>query len=194
MLDNKNREMPKRIFIIAQLFFLTGVYAIYSVVADLINGHLYINLGVFMLPVGIGLFKGKSSSRWWAKFWMILGYVLCALMMVMLSFGDSSSFSAEWFGRSFVGGDALPYGWSICFVCLATNIVLHKLLCSAKSDTYFEQADSTTESDRDLRQENVIARKSYRKFMKAFPDVDHLPSKERHEKFRRWRAEMSISE
>ena len=66
------------------LFCLAGMLAIWEVISDLVHSHLNLNFAVFLLPVGIGLLRGKPRSQWWARFWFILGYILCALLVVMV--------------------------------------------------------------------------------------------------------------
>ena len=193
-------KIPKRIFIIALLFCLFGVWAIIGIVVGIFNNHLNIHLSFFMLPVGIGLFKGKPSSRWWARFWIILGYLLCGAMLI-LGTAKPSWIHADWFGRKLEGSEALLYMWIASFAMLAVLILLHKLLYSAKAEAYFSRAsvqpvitDPVMESDRNLRRENAMDHKLYTEFMLSSPEVDSLPAKERHEQFRRWKTARGIPE
>lgn len=191
-------KLPKRIFIIALLFCLGGLFAIYSIVEGLFNDHLNVNLSIFMLPVGIGLFKGKASSRWWARFWIILGYILWGAMMILSAVKPSWT-QAAWFGRKLEGSEALPYVWAVSLASFAILILLHKLLYSAKSEAYFSRepsqagvTDSDMESDRNLRRENAMDHKLYKEFMLSSPEVDGLPSKEKHELFRQWKTAKGV--
>lgn len=187
--------MPKRVFIIGLLFCVAGAWAIYEIVHGLFHDHLYVNLSAFMLPVGIGLFKGKVSSRWWARLWIILGYVLCAALMVM-SLVKPSWAAAEWFGRKLSGSAAVPYVWGFSVGLLVILVVLHRLLYSAKADLYFVGSgevggrdDLDFEGNDDLRREVGRDHKLYRRFLVDVPGVDNLSSRDRHEAFRHWKVE-----
>ena len=55
-----------------------------------------------MLPVGIGLLKGRSSSLHWAKFWIGLFSLLFASLLVFYPFLNDIN-SARWFDKELVG-------------------------------------------------------------------------------------------
>ena len=63
-------KRPVGITIIAILFILSGAWSGFEMIQDLYLGRFDINFGVLTIPVGIGLFIGRSSSRGWAKFWI----------------------------------------------------------------------------------------------------------------------------
>jgi len=128
--------MPKRIFIIGILFCLGGVLAIWEVVSDLFRSHINLNFAVLLLPVGIGILKGKKSSQWWGRFWIILGYIGCGLL-VGSSLVWPENVTANGFGREIKGSEAVPYVLAGTVIIAATFIVLHKLLYSETAINYF---------------------------------------------------------
>lgn len=136
------RKMPKRVLLIGILFCLGGVLAIWDVVSDLSRGHIDINLAVFLLPVGIGLLKGKRTSQWWARLWVILGYVACFL----LATASPENVTASWFGREMKGDAAVPYVVSVAVAFALALLVIHRLLYSEKAMAFFsrgsEQGDA----------------------------------------------------
>jgi len=134
--------MPKRIIIIGILFCLGGFLAIWEVLSDLFRSHINLNFAVFMLPVGIGLLRGKPRSQWWARFWIILGYILCALlvMIVILSPGNAH---ASWLGREIRGSGAIPYVLLVSALLAVALIAMHKLLYSEKAKVYFNRTSES---------------------------------------------------
>ncbi|RYD49041.1 MAG: hypothetical protein EOP85_02385, partial [Verrucomicrobiaceae bacterium] len=70
--------MPKRILIIGILFCLNGLAAGWDMVSAPFENRFSLNLAVLMLPVGIGLLRGRDSSRRWANVWIVLGFAMCA--------------------------------------------------------------------------------------------------------------------
>ncbi|RYD49040.1 MAG: hypothetical protein EOP85_02380 [Verrucomicrobiaceae bacterium] len=68
--------MPRCILIIGILFCICGVLNACDLVFELFYSNRFnFNLGVLMLPVGIGLLRGQDSSRRWASVWLGLGIV-----------------------------------------------------------------------------------------------------------------------
>lgn len=131
--------MPARVLIIGAIFCLAGVLAIWSViVAALVESRLNINLAAFMLPVGIGLFKGRPSSRAWAGFWIVLGYLGC-LLMAGLTVAAPQSVSGSWFERELHGAEAASYALLAAATMLVVLIAVHKLLYSEKASAYFSR-------------------------------------------------------
>ncbi len=100
--------MPIRILVIGLLYCIAGVLAIREVVADLMQDDLNLNFGVFLLPVGIGLVRGKSGSRAWVKFWTGLGSLL-VVVIVIFPFVNATALTADWFGEKIRGSRAVPY-------------------------------------------------------------------------------------
>jgi hypothetical protein len=128
--------MPKRVLIIGLLFMLFGALAIWTVIEAALRNRIYLNFGVFLFPVGIGLLRGKISSRWWARMWIILGYLGIGLMIV-LALASPQSLSASWFDAEVRGRRAVPYVIAAAAVLAAGLIVCHRLLYSPKANGYF---------------------------------------------------------
>ena len=131
--------MPKRILIIGILFCLFGTFAIWDVLSDLPKSHINLNFGVFSLPVGIGLLRGKASSQWWARFWIILGYIACGLAIVVATLNPDSA-KATFFGESLRGAAALPLCFAMVIVAAAIFYAIHRLLYSEPANAYFHRA------------------------------------------------------
>lgn len=138
----EEETMPKRILIIGLMFCIGGGLAIWEVVSDLLRSHLNFNFAVLLLPVGIGLLRGRSTSRWWARFWIVLGYFGCALLIVA-AIVSPGNVNASWFDRKISGAEAVPYvivgsvlfGLLLCFV--------HRLLYSPKASAFFNPISET---------------------------------------------------
>jgi hypothetical protein len=130
--------MPKRIITIGVLFVVCGLFAIWSVLSGLANNRINLNFAVLMLPVGVGLLRGKRSSQWWARFWIILGYCMMGLL-VMLAFAMPHNVNATWFGNRIRGPSAIPYVIFVAIVFTAVLNVVHRLLYSEKSNAYFNR-------------------------------------------------------
>jgi len=130
--------MPKRVFIIGLLFCLGGILAIWEVLSGLFQSCLNLNFAVLLLPVGIGLLRGKQGSQWWARFWIILGYILCGALIILVMLSPGSA-RATWFGTELQGSGAAPYviGMALFFAVLL--FVLHKLLYSEKANRFFRR-------------------------------------------------------
>ena len=130
--------MPKRILIIGTLFSLGGLLAAWEVISALLNSHINLNFGVLMLPVGIGILTGKESSQWWGRFWIILGYLLCALL-VIVAVTSPESLTVNYSNRDIHGNEALP-SLMLGIALLALLLVsMHRLLYSQKANNYFNQ-------------------------------------------------------
>ena len=130
--------MPKRIIAIGLLFLVFGLLAIWGVIVGMAHNKISLNFAVLTLPVGIGLLRGKRSSQWWARFWIILGYCMMGLMVV-LAFSMPQSVHATWFGNRIRGASAVPYVVFVAIVFTLVLIVLHRLLYSEKSNAYFNR-------------------------------------------------------
>jgi len=67
---------------IAIILIIFGLDSLYSTID---SGFHTKDLGVFMIPVGIGLLRRKDSSRAWARFWLFLCFLsLCFTLGIVL--------------------------------------------------------------------------------------------------------------
>lgn len=128
--------MPKRILLIGVLFCLGGLSAIWDVLSGLSESRLNLNFAVFLLPVGIGLLRGKRRSLGWARFWIILGYVLCGVLAVG-AVVSPGSVHATWFGTKLQGPAAAPYVIGLALSCAGLLFAVHRLLYSEKANRFF---------------------------------------------------------
>lgn len=133
-----NWTMPKRILLIGLLFCLGGIGAIWDVFADLFVSRINVNFAVLLLPVGVGLLRGNRSSQWWARFWIILGYFLCGLLLVLALVSPGAAY-ATWFQREIRGPEAVPYVIMLGILFLVLLAAMHALLYSEKASSYFEK-------------------------------------------------------
>jgi hypothetical protein len=128
--------MPKRVLVIGMLFCVGGILAIWDVVASLLNGDINLNFGVLLLPVGIGLLRGRPSSQWWARFWIILGYIGCGLLVAAVIVWPEAAY-ATWFDSQLRGPAAVPYVVGMAMLSAVLLVVMHKLLYSEKANEFF---------------------------------------------------------
>jgi len=67
---------------IAVILIIFGLDSLYSTIQ---SGFHTKDLGVCMIPVGIGLLRRKDSSRAWARFWLFLAALpLCLTLGIVL--------------------------------------------------------------------------------------------------------------
>jgi hypothetical protein len=129
-------KMPLRILIIGASFCLAGLTAVADVFQSLSEHHLNINFGIFLLPIGIGLLRGSPSSQWWARLWIVLGYAICAIVLV---------FSLLWPGSVGVHlpsrsvGEPINEAWNGVAIALLLLLLFltHRLLYSRKAERWF---------------------------------------------------------
>jgi hypothetical protein len=135
--------MPKRVLIIGLLFCLGGILAIWTVVSDLARSHINLNFAVLLLPVGIGLLRGRASSQWWARFWIILGYIFSGLL-VTLAIAFPESIHTTWFKEEIRGSAAVPYVIGLSVLACVPLVILHRLLYSEKAIAFFRRTGEQT--------------------------------------------------
>ncbi len=126
--------MPKRVLIIGLLFVLGGVLAIWSIIEAAMHNRISLNFGVFLLPVGIGLLRGRASSQWWARFWIILGYItLVALGCLVFAYPQYAEVKVTWFDTQIQGNRAIPYAFGLLALFVIFLGICHRLLYSPKA-------------------------------------------------------------
>jgi len=128
-------DMPRRHPIIGLLFCLVGLLALVDAVTDLIHGRINLNFTIFLLPVGIGLLRGKERSRWWAKVFIIAGgYFPLGLMMSVVLLNPGSA-HVHWPGGELQGKGAIPWLLTIALLLGVCLRVVYKALDSEKVST-----------------------------------------------------------
>lgn len=130
--------MPKRILILGLLFLLGGLSALWSIIEAGMEGRIYLNFAVLTLPVGIGLLCGSPAAQWWARFCIVLGYLLVAAL-ACLSLAYPQNARAVWFGTEMVGKSAVPYCLLVSALGAVGLGICHRLLYSAKACAYFSR-------------------------------------------------------
>lgn len=133
-----SRSVPKRVLLIGLLFCLGGVLAIWEVIASALRSQLYLNLSVFLLPVGIGLLLGKPWGRLWADIWFVLGY-LCCLAIAVMPFISQGNLQVRFFNHQVTGAAGIPYILGTTLFLAAFIGVLHKLLYTQRANEYFRK-------------------------------------------------------
>lgn len=134
----EEQQVPKRVFVIAMLCVLAGILAVWEVITKLSQMNVSVNLGICLLPVGLGLIKGRKSSFRWARIWVYFGYFLC-LGLVFATTLNLGHTTATWFGKRLVGSEAAPVAAFFALGGAAVLAVLHWYLVSPKSVAWFER-------------------------------------------------------
>jgi hypothetical protein len=127
--------MPKRILILGLLYCLSGVLAIWSIIEGLFNDSLSINISALMLPVGMGLLRGRRSSLKWARVWVGIGYLSVAVGFVLLVIYPHRA-SVHLFDFRATGDQAVPYVIAMLVIFIVVLAGVGKLLRSQKSRAY----------------------------------------------------------
>lgn len=127
--------MPKRILLVGLLFILGGLGAILNVVTSLIQGTININFGILLLPVGIGLLRGRYASMMWARFWCLLGMGAC-LLLAILALMKSENAKFIWFDQTIDGPAAVPYCLAGAAFFGALIFLVYRLLKSRQAEDY----------------------------------------------------------
>lgn len=129
--------MPKRLAIIGTLFILAGISALWSIISGLLDNHVNINFAVLLLPVGIGLLRGKHHSRISAIVITYIGYLLCLILtLTFLTSQDNITFTYP--GHTITGPDALPPTLAAILVAFTLLLIQHLTLKSPKVIAYCE--------------------------------------------------------
>lgn len=128
-------HQPKRVLILGLLSCLLGVLAIGEMIYSLFHDRLSVNLVFFLLPTGIGLLRGKESSRRWAIFWCYFGYLFCGVLTVALIANPEKTYVNRG-GQMVHGEGAIPYLIAITTGLLFGTIVTHLLLRSRTTKAY----------------------------------------------------------
>lgn len=129
---------PRRVLVIGILFCVLGVLAAGTMVWAFALRQLTLNPMVLMLPVGIGLLKGRTSSQWWASVWLALGCGLC-LLLGTLEWIMPGNLNLRWNGKDYQGAYSSPVVLAVCAVNAMALGTLHWLLRSPKAAFYFRE-------------------------------------------------------
>ncbi len=129
-------KRPLGITLIGSLFILGGGLALFGVVWDLSHRRLNLNFTALMIPVGIGLLKGRSSSRSWAKFW--IGFFVLLLSALLLAYPFFSESYHVRFGHEELHG-AMRHIMAVAIpiLLILPGVIAWKYLRSRKLDSFF---------------------------------------------------------
>jgi hypothetical protein len=100
---------------IGWIYIVFGLLALMHVIWDLLQGRLFLNLVIFMIPVGFGLIGKKESSFRWAIAWswIIILILSIGLIIALLSRMQTSDK---------VLMTILGIPWLILFICINRSL------------------------------------------------------------------------
>lgn len=139
--------MPKRIFIIGNLFCLVGFFGIWNLATDLYqlimnvtqwNLDLSKILAVLLLPIGISLLLGQAWAQWWARLSIVVAFVFC-LVSIVFAIASPEDTYFNGFNQSLTGISALPYVITPFLILTSVLVFMYRLLYSNKANTYFNR-------------------------------------------------------
>lgn len=109
--------IPTKIRVIAYLCILTGVQSIIRVAVALLNGELYLGVGIAYVFIGRGILKLNSTAHSWLMAGTILGLVLLpiAIVLFLLDPGELEFFGIA-YGDAPFGLNATLCGLGMCFL------------------------------------------------------------------------------
>jgi len=119
---------------VASLCCLVGGLAVLDTVRDIYAGQgLFVNAGVFLLPIGIGLLKCRLSSRRWATFWagMIVAFLVAGGVFLRI----------DMFGLNMRGADATVVTWAIIVATTVTCVGVVWILYTPPVSGLFAKAE-----------------------------------------------------
>ena len=135
-------HLPRRLIAVASLCCLVGALAVVDTVRDIYAGQGFVvNAGVFLLPIGIGLFKRRLSSRRWATFWagMIGALLVGGGIFVAVSGGGFVRF--QMLGLTLRGADATVATWATIAAMISTCVVVVWVLYTPPVSGLFVKAE-----------------------------------------------------
>jgi hypothetical protein len=113
--------MSKRVIFTCTLILLMGLLAAWDMFAHLQAGRLYLNIGVFFIPIGIGLFLGMPSARTSAVVVFSLTYALCGFVLIVSMFGRTS---IQIFGIDHPLANGFPFVFvAVAIICAVAGLI-----------------------------------------------------------------------
>jgi hypothetical protein len=116
MEDGEEPALPASLRAVAYFTILCGIGTLLTMVTDLANRHLNINIGVLQIPAGFGILR---LSRGWRTFqlWMLwFGMIGFGIALLILLFGGSFP-TLTMYGRF-----ATKWGRELAFVICAITV------------------------------------------------------------------------
>jgi len=130
-------KRPASITAIGSIFIIAGSLSGVEIIYDLFHGKLNLNFAVLMLPVGIGLMKGKASSRTWARVWIGLFVAIAALLLAAYPFmGDQ--YSVTWYAGQLQGVERHLAITGLSLLFIIPGVIMWRLLSSANAAHFFD--------------------------------------------------------
>lgn len=141
LIDLEKTRRPRSLTIVAWLFIVLGANAIFGIVWDLIHGRINIDLLALALFCGLGLLRGSSSWKTFAKVVASLCIVVLGLMLIVSAvLGETA--------RLTYNGSRVDLGIPRALEMLLINVLLVGLLVmwlwvirvlnSKETEKYFE--------------------------------------------------------
>ena len=90
-----------------------------------------------MIPVGLGLLKGRASSRGWAKFWIALFAVISGILLLFYPF-LSGSYTVTIFERPLAGTERHLVAVGLPVLILLLARWMWRILTSAETAPFFD--------------------------------------------------------
>ncbi|RYD49129.1 MAG: hypothetical protein EOP85_02220 [Verrucomicrobiaceae bacterium] len=138
-------QRPGRVLVVGGLFSAAGGLVLCKVLWELFHNRLSLDqnrlsfvLLVLMRPQGIGLLKGRTSSKWSATLGLIFCYGMC-LVFIMMDLTGLGQATLKGFGYQIEEGYSRSLLFSSVIVTGGVFMVMHYLLASRKSAEYFRQ-------------------------------------------------------
>ena len=130
-------KRPTSISLISVLFLIVGAVTGFQILNSLFNNHLYLDSSVLMIPVGLGLLKGRSSSRGWAKFWIALFAVISGILLLFYPF-LGGSYTMTIFGRPLAGTERHLVAVGLPVLTLLLARWMWRILTSPATAPFFD--------------------------------------------------------
>jgi len=130
------------------IFSFFGLVASWNIVSSLLKSQIYPDITVILLPIGLGIIKGQLWAQWWARFLILLGYIVCFLFAAMILLSPKGATAqwtimstenpnAKWLNQSFTGTEAALYIIVTLTVVVTILGIMHWALYSEKAKDYF---------------------------------------------------------
>jgi hypothetical protein len=129
-------KRPLGLTIIGSLFILGGALALFQMALDLSHSRIRLNFAVLMIPVGIGLLKGRFSSRFWAKVWIGFFVVFVSALLLAYPF-FSESYHVRFGSEELHGAMRHIVAVTIPALLILPGVIAWKYLRGRKLDSFF---------------------------------------------------------
>jgi hypothetical protein len=128
---------PIGLSIVGWAFIAIGLLAAWDIIEDALNSRVNLNLTVLMIPVGIGLLRGRSSSRYWALIWIGLTALSSGLMFVFYPF-NGDNWSITWSASELQGWPRHVTAISLSLGSLFVAIMAWRAVSSKAAEEFID--------------------------------------------------------